>query len=85
MWRIISYFVPILITITKLGVHANTLVPCFFIFGDSLSDPGNNNPLKTKAKANYPPYGIDFPGKRATGRFSNGRTSVDIIGWFSLL
>ncbi|KMT03851.1 hypothetical protein BVRB_8g188230 [Beta vulgaris subsp. vulgaris] len=79
MWRIISYFVPILITITKLGVHANTLVPCFFIFGDSLSDPGNNNPLKTKAKANYPPYGIDFPGKRATGRFSNGRTSVDII------
>ncbi|KAI6682596.1 hypothetical protein NL676_036477 [Syzygium grande] len=53
-------------------------VPCYFIFGDSLADDGNNNNLSTLAKSNYPPYGIDFPGG-ATGRFTNGRTSVDII------
>ncbi|KAK7849102.1 gdsl esterase/lipase [Quercus suber] len=54
-------------------------VPCFFIFGDSLSDNGNNNNLVTKAKANYQPYGIDFP-EGPTGRFTNGRNLVDIIG-----
>ena len=54
-------------------------VPCFFIFGDSISDNGNNNDLVTMAKANYQPYGIDFPGG-PTGRFTNGRNLVDIIG-----
>ncbi|KAJ7968806.1 GDSL esterase/lipase [Quillaja saponaria] len=53
-------------------------VPCLFIFGDSLSDSGNNNNLLTSAKANYQPYGIDFPNG-PTGRFTNGRTGVDII------
>lgn len=54
-------------------------VPCFFIFGDSLADSGNNNLLLTLAKGNYQPYGIDFPDG-PTGRFCNGRTTVDIIG-----
>ncbi|XP_044495357.1 GDSL esterase/lipase At1g29670-like [Mangifera indica] len=53
-------------------------VPCFFIFGDSLSDSGNNNYLATTAKANYSPYGIDFALGPA-GRFCNGETRVDII------
>ncbi|KAG5235136.1 GDSL esterase/lipase [Salix suchowensis] len=53
-------------------------VPCYFIFGDSLADSGNNNRLQTLAKANYSPYGIDFPDG-PTGRFCNGRTIVDII------
>jgi hypothetical protein len=53
-------------------------VPCLFIFGDSLSDSGNNNNLNTDAKVNHRPYGIDFPGG-PTGRFTNGRTSIDII------
>ncbi|CAN0853650.1 GDSL esterase/lipase At1g29670 [Linum grandiflorum] len=53
-------------------------VPCFFIFGDSLNDCGNNNDLDTVAKANYKPYGIDFPGG-PTGRFTNGRTIVDFL------
>ncbi|XP_010490405.1 PREDICTED: GDSL esterase/lipase At2g19010 [Camelina sativa] len=57
-------------------------VPCFFIFGDSLSDNGNNNNLKSKAKVNYSPYGIDFPNG-PTGRFTNGRTIPDIIGELS--
>jgi len=54
-------------------------VPCLFIFGDSLSDNGNNNNLVTRAKANYQPYGIDFP-EGPTGRFTNGRNIGDIIG-----
>ncbi|XP_039060482.1 GDSL esterase/lipase At1g29670-like [Hibiscus syriacus] len=56
-------------------------VPCYFIFGDSLSDNGNNNNLPTLAKVNYPPYGIDFP-QGPTGRFSNGRTIHDFIAEF---
>ncbi|XP_061943733.1 GDSL esterase/lipase At1g29670-like [Populus nigra] len=59
--------------------HAAPQVPCFFIFGDSLADSGNNNNLVTAAKANYRPYGIDFPNG-TTGRFTNGRTVVDMIG-----
>ncbi|KAM7271093.1 hypothetical protein ACFE04_030307 [Oxalis oulophora] len=59
-------------------VSARRRVPCFFIFGDSLVDSGNNNHLRTNAKANYKPYGIDFPDG-ATGRFTNGRTAVDFL------
>ncbi|KAK7245597.1 hypothetical protein RIF29_40444 [Crotalaria pallida] len=59
-------------------VHGKPQVPCLFIFGDSLSDSGNNNNLQTAAKSNYKPYGIDFP-TGPTGRFTNGRTSIDII------
>lgn len=54
-------------------------VPCYFIFGDSLVDNGNNNNMATLAIANYLPYGIDFPAG-ASGRFSNGLTTVDVIG-----
>ncbi|KFK40279.1 hypothetical protein AALP_AA3G354400, partial [Arabis alpina] len=54
-------------------------VPCYFIFGDSTFDSGNNNNLNTKAKVNFSPYGIDFPNG-PTGRFTNGRTVPDLIG-----
>lgn len=51
-----------------------------FVFGDSLTEVGNNNYLQfSLAKANYPFYGIDFEGGKATGRFTNGRTIGDII------
>ncbi|KAF2547607.1 hypothetical protein F2Q70_00022282 [Brassica cretica] len=53
-------------------------VPCLYIFGDSLVDNGNNNRLLSLARANYRPYGIDFP-QGATGRFTNGRTYVDAL------
>ncbi|CAI9782105.1 unnamed protein product [Fraxinus pennsylvanica] len=49
--------------------------------GDSLFDNGNNNLLTTQAKANYPPYGIDYP-YGPTGRFSNGRNIADFLGEF---
>ena len=56
-----------------------------FIFGDSLSDVGNNNYLPfTVLKSNFLPYGVDYgssSSKRTpTGRFSNGRLVLDIIG-----
>lgn len=60
-------------------VMPESKVPCLFIFGDSLVDNGNNNNINSLAKANYPPYGIDF-AKGPTGRFSNGLTTVDVIG-----
>ncbi|CAN1281595.1 GDSL esterase/lipase At4g16230 [Linum perenne] len=49
-----------------------------FVFGDSLVDSGNNNYIISLSKANYLPNGIDF-GK-PTGRYTNGRTIVDVIG-----
>ncbi|KAG6533902.1 GDSL esterase/lipase At5g42170-like [Zingiber officinale] len=54
-------------------------IPAVLVFGDSIVDPGNNNMLITPARANFPPYGRDFPGHEPTGRFSNGRIPPDII------
>ncbi|XP_051121822.1 GDSL esterase/lipase At5g33370-like [Andrographis paniculata] len=51
----------------------------FFVFGDSLVDVGNNNYLATTARADAPPYGIDYPTHVATGRFSNGFNIPDLI------
>ncbi|XP_028763468.1 GDSL esterase/lipase At1g74460-like [Neltuma alba] len=52
-----------------------------FIFGDSLSDVGNNRYLsRSLAQASLPWYGIDFGNGLPNGRFSNGRTVADIIG-----
>ncbi|XP_057471505.1 GDSL esterase/lipase At5g45670-like [Actinidia eriantha] len=59
-------------------VEGEPQVPCYFIFGDSLVDNGNNNNIASLARANYLPYGIDFPNG-PTGRFSNGKTTVDVI------
>ena len=54
-------------------------VPALFAFGDSLVEVGNNNFLRSVARANYFPYGIDFI-RGATGRFSNGKSFIDFIG-----
>ncbi|KAG2696803.1 hypothetical protein I3760_07G076000 [Carya illinoinensis] len=51
----------------------------FFVFGDSLVDNGNNDYLATTARADSYPYGIDYPTRRATGRFSNGLNIPDLI------
>ncbi|KAJ0983070.1 hypothetical protein J5N97_011325 [Dioscorea zingiberensis] len=53
--------------------------PAMFVFGDSLSDVGNNNYIDTNAKCNFPHYGIDYPGGKPTGRFSNGKNVVDLL------
>ncbi|XP_022143640.1 GDSL esterase/lipase At1g29670-like [Momordica charantia] len=55
-------------------------VGCFFIFGDSQSDNGNNNNNTGFARADYKPYGIDFSKEmKPTGRFTNGRNVADFI------
>ncbi|KAL3380127.1 hypothetical protein AABB24_000648 [Solanum stoloniferum] len=68
-----------------LGVVLHNLMFCLaenvtanFVFGDSLVDVGNNNYIPSLSKANFYPNGIDFG--RPTGRYTNGRTIVDIIG-----
>ncbi len=49
-------------------------------FGDSTVDTGNNNFFVNLGKADFPPYGRDFPGGVATGRFCNGKLVADYIG-----
>lgn len=71
------------LTATVSSQSQQPQVPCFFIFGDSLVDNGNNNGILTLARANYMPYGIDFP-QGITGRFTNGKTFVDVLGKTSL-
>nr|XP_043622335.1 GDSL esterase/lipase At1g29670-like isoform X2 [Erigeron canadensis] len=72
------FCLPVLVFALCRGVVGDPKFPCYFIFGDSLLDVGNNNGLKTSAKANYLPYGIDFP-QGPTGRFSNGLNAADFI------
>ncbi|MED6115991.1 hypothetical protein PIB30_095931 [Stylosanthes scabra] len=66
-------------SLAAMGSSATTKLVTY-IFGDSLTDVGNNNFLQySLAKSNYPWYGIDYSGGQATGRFTNGRTIGDII------
>ncbi|KAE8784898.1 GDSL esterase/lipase [Hordeum vulgare] len=58
--------------------------PSLFVFGDGLTDVGNNNYLENNEvgnplRANHSYYGIDFPNSVATGRFSNGFNMADFI------
>ncbi|KAL9236814.1 hypothetical protein vseg_011440 [Gypsophila vaccaria] len=57
----------------------NNTISAIFVFGDSTSDPGNNNYIRTPFKSNFAPYGTDFPDHVPTGRFSNGLLSTDYI------
>ncbi|KAL5211497.1 hypothetical protein ABZP36_022344 [Zizania latifolia] len=70
----------LLLAVLCLGMlPASRAARAFFVFGDSLVDNGNNNYLFTSARADSPPYGIDTPDHRATGRFCNGKNMPDII------
>ncbi|GLT28801.1 hypothetical protein SLA2020_037070 [Shorea laevis] len=71
-------FAAIMVATLPASASAASLVT--FVFGDSLTEVGNNNFLQySLARSNYPWYGIDFSGGQATGRFTNGRTIGDII------
>ncbi|KAK8520146.1 hypothetical protein V6N12_004107 [Hibiscus sabdariffa] len=72
-WMILGLFLAISTTQVEAAARA------FFVFGDSLVDNGNNNYLATTARADSPPYGIDTPSHRPTGRFSNGKNIPDFI------
>lgn len=60
--------------------HDGTKIQGMFVFGSSLVDNGNNNNLQDSiARADYLPYGIDFPDG-PTGRFTNGKNLIDLLG-----
>ncbi|KAA8534666.1 hypothetical protein F0562_032183 [Nyssa sinensis] len=74
----------LMIILALLLAAFGTVVPqvegrAFFVFGDSLVDSGNNDFLVTTARADAPPYGIDYPTRLPTGRFSNGLNIPDIL------
>lgn len=64
------------------SVDKKSISSAFFIFGDSIVDPGNNNYIDTTPdkRADYKPYGQNGYFEGPTGRFSNGRVIVDFIG-----
>ena len=74
-----SWLATVVALLLGLLARPSECARAFFVFGDSLVDNGNNNYLMTTARADSPPYGIDFPTHRATGRFSNGKNIPDII------
>ncbi|KAJ8768657.1 hypothetical protein K2173_023561 [Erythroxylum novogranatense] len=61
------------------GPKASPEFSAILFFGDSILDTGNNNHIETPLKANFYPYGQDFPGHVSTGRFSNGKLITDMI------
>ncbi|KAI3855102.1 hypothetical protein MKX03_018496 [Papaver bracteatum] len=55
-------------------------VPAVIVFGDSLVDVGNNNHLELSIlKSNFPHNGVDYPNRKATGRYSNGKNAADFF------
>ncbi|KAJ8760647.1 hypothetical protein K2173_015314 [Erythroxylum novogranatense] len=63
----------------KIQEHG-AVIKGMFVFGSSLVDSGNNNFLQNSgAKADYLPYGMDFP-YGPSGRFTNGKNVIDILG-----
>ncbi|XP_074263745.1 GDSL esterase/lipase At1g20120-like [Silene latifolia] len=70
----------ILVSCYTIATAKMSSVPAVFAFGDSIVDSGNNNHLPlTFIKANFPPNGKDFQGRKATGRFCNGRLPTDFL------
>ena len=67
----------------KIGSHEvidnPSPVSAMFAFGDMMIETGNNNFLNSIAKSNFWPYGCDF-NRGPTGRFTNGKTIVDLLG-----
>ncbi|KAL6208897.1 hypothetical protein ACLB2K_019840 [Fragaria x ananassa] len=76
---IVTMAVALVLMVILLGPPQAEASRAFFVFGDSLVDNGNNNYLATTARADSPPYGIDFPNHCPTGRFSKGLNLPDLI------
>ncbi|KAF5795889.1 putative triacylglycerol lipase [Helianthus annuus] len=72
-------FLFLLLSPVKSNGETITTFPAILIFGDSTVDTGNNNYITTAVKANHYPYGKDFPAHFPTGRFSNGKLTVDFL------
>lgn len=72
-------------TIPAVKLPPKLIIPALIAFGDSIVDTGMNNNIKTVIKCDFRPYGINFRGGVATGRFCDGRVPADLLGPFSLL
>ncbi|KAF9682130.1 hypothetical protein SADUNF_Sadunf05G0076200 [Salix dunnii] len=59
-----SYFCFLSLLLANLAFHSTpAAVPAIFVFGDSIVDVGTNNFIpECRGKANFPYYGIDYPG-----------------------
>ncbi|KAF0929631.1 hypothetical protein E2562_022989 [Oryza meyeriana var. granulata] len=92
----ISAVVPLCLQITVIsilmfqaqqlgGADLQRQVPAVYVLRDSTLDVGNNNylPGKDVFRANRPYNGIDYPGSKPTGRFSNGYNLADFVGFAS--
>ncbi|CAL4896388.1 unnamed protein product [Urochloa decumbens] len=69
----------VLLLLAPITAAAAGKVSAVIAFGDSTVDPGNNDYILTIVKGDFPPYGRDFDGGVAAGRFSNGRLVTDFI------
>ncbi|GMI73933.1 hypothetical protein like AT5G37690 [Hibiscus trionum] len=79
-WLVFAAVAAIVLVLGALVSAGTAASMVTFVFGDSLAEVGNNNHLQySLARSDYPWYGIDFTGKKATGRFTNGRTIGDIL------
>ncbi|XP_077217427.1 GDSL esterase/lipase At2g31540-like isoform X2 [Tasmannia lanceolata] len=67
------------ITLSTCQSSAPAKFPAILVFGDSTVDTGNNNYVGTAFRADHPPYGLKFPEKKATGRFSDGMLVPDLL------
>ncbi|BAF12469.1 GDSL esterase/lipase At5g55050 [Oryza sativa Japonica Group] len=72
----------LLVALACCPTRARGAAPAVYVLGDSQADVGNNNYLPATLpmyKANYPHNGVDYPGGKPTGRFSNGYNFVDYL------
>ncbi|KAM7251024.1 hypothetical protein ACFE04_022907 [Oxalis oulophora] len=70
----------LLVVVVLVEGSKGQMVPAVYVFGDSLADVGNNDCLPVSlAKANFPHNGVDYPTKKSTGRFSNGKNVADLL------
>ncbi|KAL5063646.1 hypothetical protein RYX36_025383 [Vicia faba] len=72
-------FYAFVVTATFKSGYKNYSFPALIAFGDSVLDTGNNNYIPTIVKSDFKPYGKDFIGGKATGRFSNGKIPSDFL------
>ncbi|CAN6206636.1 unnamed protein product [Urochloa humidicola] len=72
---------PLQVLVAEAAAGGGARPAAMYVFGDSILDVGNNNYLlgADVPRANMPYYGIDFPGRIPTGRFSNGFNTADYI------
>ncbi|KAJ4732942.1 GDSL esterase/lipase [Rhynchospora pubera] len=76
----VAFAISMLDVAAAAGAAGKPKGPVVYVFGDSMSDVGNNNYLPLCiAKSDYPWYGIDYYTGWPTGRFTNGRTIGDVM------